>query len=144
MDLALTSGQYCPIVGANKEYVDHLPMFFPGSSYICPCHPGHEFTRRSALGAHFRTKRHKRHMEIMNANRQNHLQQYTEQVEENRSLRLTNARLQKELDISRQRLSGMKQVMRSRDERILELETSLIMLAPQEDTTPPNSANPSC
>lgn len=134
-DLALTPDVYSPQLGTNGEYCDRLPIFGTHTpAYSCPCTLTGRSYRRGALATHFKTRRHVHWLANMNANRHNHLVQYVEAQATVRSQTRMIATLQKDVDITKQRLAGMSQVVSSRDARIAELETELILLRapPQE------------
>jgi len=70
----------------------------------------------------------------MNANRDNHLQQFfnlqKETAATERSQKLIIAELQKRVDAAENRTSGLEHIIRLRDTRIQELETELFALRP--------------
>jgi hypothetical protein len=68
----------------------------------------------------------------MNTNRKNHLEQYIEAQETVKTQRRIIASLQKEYDVSQQRVAGVQHILQSRDKRIGELEAELFMLRPSQ------------
>ena len=126
-DLAVTPDQYSPVLNSNGEYSDALPYGSTNSHWYCPCSYGHAF-KRSALTAHFRSKKHQRWLSNMNANRDNHLTQFIEAQTTIKSQTRIIAEQQKAVSCAQNRAAGLEHIIRKRDERIQELEAQLYLL----------------
>lgn len=133
-DLALTPDTYCPPKNTEGVYEDNLPYGTRDQTYVCQCSANNRSYRRTALKAHFRTQTHQRWLQRMNANRDNHLQQFLNLQQEaaatERSQKLIIAELQKRVDAAENRTGGLEHIIRLRDARIQQLETELFTLQP--------------
>ena len=126
-DLAVTPDQYSPVLNSNGEYSDALPYGSTNSHWYRPCSNAHAF-KRSALTAHFRSKKHQRWLSNMNANRENHLTQFIEAQRTIKSQTRIIAEQQKSVCRAQNRVAGLEHIIRKRDERVQELEAQLYLL----------------
>jgi hypothetical protein len=104
MEISLTPDTYQPIVNNRGEYVDKIPAIKTGLYCVCGTRKEKVYENENKFGAHIKTKKHKKWLDMLNDNKANYyveLIKNKELLEEQRKIigRLEVQLQQKELTI---------------------------------------------